>query len=79
MKVAQMLKQYIEENGLKKGYVAERSGMTMLKFSAILNNRHGLSADDFVLICEKGLGIKPSKFFTYKFSKNENRNANIGA
>ena len=77
--VAQMLKQYIEASGLKKGFVAERAGMSIDTLSAILNNRRNLLADELVLICEKGLGIKPEKFFAYKFQKNENGDAKNSA
>lgn len=79
MKVAQMLKQYIEASGLKKGFVAERSGMTIDTLSAILNDRRGLSADELVTICEKGLNIKTSSFFAYKFQKIENEDAKTSA
>jgi predicted transcriptional regulator len=57
------LKKYIEENGLKHGYVADKSGIDYRKFSRIINGRQRLSLDEFEMICEKGLSVKPSIFF----------------
>lgn len=75
MKVAQMLRQYIDAQGMRYKFVAERAGVDYQKFSAILNERQGLTADELVLICEHGLQIKPEKFFAYKFQEIGNKGA----
>lgn len=73
MNVAEKLKAYMDDRGLKYSRVAELSGFDRITFSNILNHRRKLSADELVTVCEAGLNIRPEYFFTYKFPKNGNK------
>ena len=67
MLIHEMLKAYINEKGLKQTAVANKCGLNIKTFNAMLNGQIGLKADTFVDICRTGLGISPEKFFKYKF------------
>jgi transcriptional regulator with XRE-family HTH domain len=56
------LKKYIQENGLKYSYVAEKAGIDHQKLSRIINGQK-LSVEEFEIICKKGLSVSPSIFF----------------
>jgi len=61
MEVAQRIKEYIESNGLKQTYVAEKSGIDIATLNAILNGKIRLTVDRLKLIC-KALDVKPEFF-----------------
>lgn len=67
MLIHEMLKAYINEKGLKQTAVANKCGLNVKTFNAMLNGQTSLKADTFVDICRTGLGINPEKFFKYKF------------
>lgn len=62
-----MLKRLIIEKGLKQTVIANRIGMNITTFNAILNGHAALRADTLVDVCEKGIGMPTENFFTYKF------------
>lgn len=49
--VAEQIKAYIEERGIKQAAVAKASGMTETALSHSLNGKRKLAADEFVKIC----------------------------
>lgn len=57
----EVLKNYIEESGLKKGKVAEKLGITSNQLSNRLTGRAKFDAD-FALLVSKKLNISPEKF-----------------
>ena len=61
MDVAQKIKKYIESNGLKQAYVADKTGIDIATLNAILNGRVRLTVDRLKLICE-ALNVKPEFF-----------------
>ena len=61
MDVAQRIKEYIESNGLKQTFVAEKSGIDIATLNAILNGKIRLTVDRLKLICE-ALDVKPEFF-----------------
>ena len=66
MNVAQRIKAYIEANGLKQTFVAEKSGIDTAILNQILNGKIRLTVDRFELICN-ALQVKP-EFFLNKDS-----------
>ena len=66
MNVAQRIKAYIEANGLKQTFVAEKSGIDTAILNQILNGKIRLTVDRLELICN-ALQVKP-EFFLNKDS-----------
>ncbi|MDP4106957.1 MAG: helix-turn-helix transcriptional regulator [Bacillota bacterium] len=62
MSTNEKLKRYMDENGLKYSFVADKAGINVKKFSRIINGRTKLTVDDLEKICEKGLSVKPTIF-----------------
>ncbi len=52
---------YIRQQGLMKSAVAERAGITLPRFSQILNSKTPLKMDEFLSVCN-ALNVKPSEF-----------------
>ncbi|WP_415780787.1 helix-turn-helix domain-containing protein [Mesobacillus zeae] len=52
----------MKENGLKYGFVAEKSGIDPKKFSRIINGQTRLTVEELEVICKKGLSVSPSLF-----------------
>ena len=63
MDAAKRIKQYIEENGLKQSYVAEKAGINFPVFNAIMNGQTKLSVERLEAI-SKALGVKPEIFLS---------------
>lgn len=61
MDVAQKIKEYLEANGLKQTFVAEKAGIEVAIFNSILNGKTKLTVDRLQLIC-KALNVEPSFF-----------------
>ena len=55
------IKAYIEESGLKFGAIAERIGMPMNTFSAMMNGKRKITAEEYFAIC-KALDVPLEKF-----------------
>ena len=50
MKVYQKISNYIEKNGIKRKFIAEKTGIPENVLSMILNGKRKLTADEFVEI-----------------------------
>ncbi|MBU5250550.1 helix-turn-helix domain-containing protein [Lysinibacillus capsici] len=74
MKVHERIRHYIDDNGLKMKYVAERSSIELKRFYRIINGDSTLSADEYEMIC-KGLNVEPENFFKSKFLVSKNKTA----
>lgn len=61
MDAAKKIRQYIDENGLKQSYVAEKAGINNAVFNAILNGKTKLTVERLELI-SKALGKQPEFF-----------------
>lgn len=75
MKVYERLRHYIESNGLKFNFVADKAGINPKRFYRIINGDAILTADEFEHICRQGLSIDPGYFFQEKFLKTKNKSA----
>lgn len=64
--VVDKLRHYIDENGLRLRFVAEKSGIQEKKFYRLLNGKQQMTVDEYEQIC-KGLSVDPAYFFKQKF------------
>jgi len=65
MEVYKRIKSYINDTGLKQGKVAEKAGYDVKKFSAMMNGKRKIYAEDLAKICS-ALEVSPEKFIPYK-------------
>ncbi|WP_312130852.1 helix-turn-helix domain-containing protein [Lysinibacillus capsici] len=73
MKVHERIRRYIETNGLKMNYVANKSSIELKRFYRIINGDSILSADEYEQICI-GLNLE-TDFFKQKFLVSKNKTA----
>ena len=59
--VAEKIKAYVEEKGIKQTVIAKKAGLTNQELSAYLTGRLRLPADRFFAICE-AIGVSPEIF-----------------
>lgn len=45
------IKKYLDDNGIKYSFVAEKAGMPLHMFSAILNGRRKITVEEYFNIC----------------------------
>jgi len=57
----ELIKNYLDENGIKYSYVAHKAGISLTTFSTMLNNKRKISAEEFIDICVV-LRVKPNYF-----------------
>lgn len=62
MNIQERVREYIETNGLKFIFVAEKSGISEKRFYRLINGESKMTADEFEQICKKGLTMDPSFF-----------------
>lgn len=73
MKVHERIRRYIETNGLKMNYVADKSSIELKRFYRVINGDSILSADEYEQICT-GLNVE-ANFFKEKFLVSKNKTA----
>lgn len=61
MNVQERVAEYVQNNGIMQKFIADKTGMTTVKVSNILNLNQKMTADDFELFC-KALKRQPSDF-----------------
>lgn len=59
--VGQKIKKYLDDNGIKYSFVADKIGMPMNMFSPLLSGKRKMSAEEYLLIC-KAIGINANHF-----------------
>lgn len=52
---------YIEQNGIKQTFIADKCGWTKQKLHYILHGKNRMSLDDYILICDT-LGVPFATF-----------------
>lgn len=67
MKMYERIRNYIESNGLRLNFVAEKAGIAPQRFYFIINGKTKLMIEEYEQICRKGLSVDPGYFFTQKF------------
>jgi transcriptional regulator with XRE-family HTH domain len=71
LSVSERIRKYIDSNGIRMNFVADKAGINQKRFYRILNGESSLTVDEYETICKEGLSLKPSYFFEDKFSKSE--------
>lgn len=61
MVVQSKVAQYLEEQGIKQSWLAQKTGLTDNMISGILNGKRKMTADEFVRIC-KAIEKTPNDF-----------------
>lgn len=57
------IKEYITQCGLKFGVVADRAGIPLNVFSAMINGKRKITAEEYFSIC-KALGVPLEQFYS---------------
>lgn len=70
MEMHKRIKCYIETNGLKFNFVAEKSGIDVQRFYRLINGNSPLTVDEYETMC-KGLSVDPGYFFKDFFLENK--------
>lgn len=55
------IKKYLDINGIKYSFVAEKIKMPMNMFSPLLNGKRKMTAEEYLLICE-AIGVDANYF-----------------
>lgn len=66
MEIHQRIRSYIQDNGMKFNYVAEKSGINAKRFYRLMNGESPISLEEYEKICT-GLNVDPGYFFQEKF------------
>ena len=61
MTIAEKMKQYIDENGLKQKAIAQRASMREDAVSNMLRSKRKMTVDEYISICH-AIGVPPQKF-----------------
>ena len=59
--LSERIRAYIEESGVKFGVIAERIGIPMNTFSAMMNGKRKITAEEYFAIC-RALGVPLEQF-----------------
>jgi len=71
--LCQKLREYRESKGITQTYIANKTGKSSQRISALESGGIKLTADEFAELCIKGYGINPAIFFKEEFLENEKR------
>lgn len=63
MNMSERIRRYIESNGLKFNFVADKCGIEPKKFYRLISGKTAMSVDEYERICTRGLSLAPSYFF----------------
>lgn len=64
--VKQAIANYIQRNGIKAAYLAEKAGMSKQSICLALKGKRKLEVDEYAKICE-ALGVNYNFFFQQNF------------
>lgn len=59
--LSERIRKYIEESGVKFGVIADRIGIPMNTFSAMMNGKRKITAEEYFAIC-KALNVPLEQF-----------------
>lgn len=72
MNTALILKNYIQEKGMKQTVIANKVNMNIKTLNSIINGHTDLKVDVLIKICEEALEIPVEKFLEYAKTKKRN-------
>ena len=55
------IKQYLKDHGIKQTFIQKKLGISISSTNALLNNNRGISAEEYLKICEI-LNLPPDYF-----------------
>ena len=61
MRVYEKVRSYIDKNGIKQLYVAQKAGIPRSTFNAMMNGKRIMYADDLKAVC-LALNVSPEMF-----------------
>ena len=61
--VSDLIKEYVDTNGLKYKVISERAGMKLNTFSSIMLGKRRLTVEEYKRICS-ALRVPPEKFLS---------------
>ena len=64
MKLRENIASYLEKNGIKQTFLAERTGITPIAISTMLNLKRDISAEEYISICD-ALNVTLDFFVNY--------------
>lgn len=62
MEAHKKIRDYIESNGLKFNFVADKSEIPLKTFYRLINGHKKMSVEELEKICRKGLSVDPAFF-----------------
>lgn len=65
MRVYEKVRTYLDDNGFKQKVIAQKAGIPVSTFNAMLSGKKTLYADDLRAIC-LALNVSPEKFIDVK-------------
>jgi len=68
MRLSQNINTYLNEQGIKKKYVAEKTGISENALNLVLNGKRRLLADEYVKICN-ALNVPFDRFISQDSQK----------
>lgn len=71
-KLHELIRDYRISKGITQTHISKVTGISNKKISNIENGRVTMKAEEYILICEKGLDINPS-FFTNEVLETKNK------
>lgn len=74
MTINEQLRNYIEENGLRINFLAEKCGIHEKKFYRLISGKQKMTVEEYEQIC-KGISVDPGYFFKQKFLEIKNKHS----
>jgi len=65
--IGKLIKQYLKDNGLSQRFIAKKIGMTPKTLNAMLNDKRGISVEEYFKICG-ALGVDANTFCNGRIS-----------
>ena len=66
--IYEKVRRYIDEHGIRQAFVAQKCGISVTTFNAIMNGRRKMYAEDLRAICY-ALEVSPEEFIEYRCEK----------
>lgn len=61
--VYERVRSYLQSNGIRFHFVADKAGISRDRFYRLMDGRSPLKVDEYEIICRAGLSLHPGYFF----------------
>ena len=68
MTYAEIIRKYIDANGISQAHICRKAGISKVKFNLVLNGKRKLTVEEYELIC-RALGVNMNFFSDIKKQK----------